>query len=52
MMNGNSNDTENNETKITLIAKFGKERITLDGLSSQTTILHVKEMLTERTGYV
>ena len=45
-MNG---ETET-ETKISLIAKFGKERITLDGVSPQTTIGHVKEMLSERTG--
>lgn len=37
------------ELKVTLIAKFGKERIALECLSSSVTIGEVKEMLQERT---
>ena len=35
---------------IVMIAKFGKERHELPPLPPSTTILAVKEMLTERTG--
>jgi hypothetical protein len=34
---------------VTLIAKFNKERITLDGLSESMTVGQVKDMLQERT---
>ncbi len=37
-------------TGVTLIAKWGKERITLEGLNSETTIRCVKDLLSERTG--
>jgi ubiquitin-like domain-containing CTD phosphatase 1 len=36
--------------EFTLVAKWGKERITLEKLPSSTTIGQVKTMLTERTG--
>lgn len=36
-------------TSVTLIAKWGKERIELSALSPQTTIGQVKDLLTERT---
>jgi hypothetical protein len=36
--------------QVTLIAKWGKERITLSHLTPDMTIGQVKEMLTERTG--
>lgn len=39
-----------NAMGITLIAKWGKERITLEGLSGETTIGNVKNLLSERTG--
>jgi ubiquitin-like domain-containing CTD phosphatase 1 len=35
---------------VTLIAKWGKERITLDQLDRDTSIGTVKELLSERTG--
>lgn len=35
---------------VTLIAKWGKERITLEGLDGGTTIANVKDLLQERTG--
>lgn len=37
-------------TGVTLIAKWGKERITLEGLNAETTIGNVKDLLSERTG--
>ena len=37
-------------TGVTLIAKWGKERITLEGLNTDTTIGNVKDLLSERTG--
>ena len=40
------NDTQ----KVTMIAKWGKERITLPQLSKDTTIEHVKSLLSEKTG--
>ena len=45
-------DTLNTQinTGVTLIAKWGKERITLDGLNTDTTIGNVKDLLSERTG--
>ena len=36
--------------KITLIAKWGKERITLEQLDARTTIEKVKDLLSEQTG--
>lgn len=42
-------DDEEPFKTVTLIAKFKKEQITLDGLPPSTTILQVKEMLRERT---
>jgi ubiquitin-like domain-containing CTD phosphatase 1 len=36
--------------RITLIAKWGKERITLEELDERTSIGKVKELLSERTG--
>eukprot|EP00568_Trieres_chinensis_P019134 CAMPEP_0183324820 /NCGR_PEP_ID=MMETSP0160_2-20130417/78035_1 /TAXON_ID=2839 ORGANISM="Odontella Sinensis, Strain Grunow 1884" /NCGR_SAMPLE_ID=MMETSP0160_2 /ASSEMBLY_ACC=CAM_ASM_000250 /LENGTH=388 /DNA_ID=CAMNT_0025492489 /DNA_START=11 /DNA_END=1177 /DNA_ORIENTATION=- len=44
---------EENESKfppVTLVAKFGKEKIELSSLPPSTTIGQVKTMLTERTG--
>ena len=35
---------------VTLIAKWGKERIVLEGLNGETTIENVKELLEDRTG--
>lgn len=35
---------------VTLIAKWGKERVTLDQLDSETTLGKVKDLLFERTG--
>ena len=35
---------------VTLVAKWGKERITLDQLDKETTIGAVKDLLSERTG--
>lgn len=47
----NSNVTERSESgNITLIAKWGKERITLEDLSEDTTIGDVKDLLSEQTG--
>ena len=45
-------DTRNTQinTGVTLIAKWGKERITLEGLNTDTTIGNVKDLLSERTG--
>jgi hypothetical protein len=41
---------ENQEQKITLVAKFGKERITLEDVTKETTIGQVKDLLSEQTG--
>jgi ubiquitin-like domain-containing CTD phosphatase 1 len=35
---------------ITLVAKWGKERISIDSLDENTTIGQVKDLLSERTG--
>jgi ubiquitin-like domain-containing CTD phosphatase 1 len=35
---------------VTMIAKWGKERVTLDQLDSETTIGTLKDLLSERTG--
>lgn len=37
-------------TGVTLVAKWGKEKITLEGLNTETTIGNVKDLLSERTG--
>lgn len=37
------------EAAVTLVAKFGKERITLDDLDASVTVGEVKEMLQEQT---
>lgn len=37
-------------TGVTLIAKWGKERITLEGLNAETTVGDVKKILSQRTG--
>lgn len=44
-------DINNNNSRrvVTLVAKFGKDKITLDGVDEDTTIGTVKEMLQERT---
>jgi ubiquitin-like domain-containing CTD phosphatase 1 len=58
--NNNSNDDDDDDDAmdvahvhdfktITLIAKFAKDRITLDGLPPSTTIGQVKEMIREQT---
>ena len=39
-----------NDKGVTLIAKWGKERITLEGLNAETTVGKVKDLLSERTG--
>ena len=44
-----SNDSNNDTTVVTLIAKWGKERITLEDLAGDVSIAEVKEMLFERT---
>jgi len=41
---------ETTNTGVTLVAKWGKERITLEGLKAETTIGNVKDLLLERTG--
>mmetsp|Transcript_24791 Transcript_24791/g.36052 ORF Transcript_24791/g.36052 Transcript_24791/m.36052 type:complete len:179 (+) Transcript_24791:142-678(+) len=41
---------EQQQPSVTLVAKWGKERIELSSLSPSTTIGEVKTMLTERTG--
>jgi ubiquitin-like domain-containing CTD phosphatase 1 len=43
-------DTAEDKVPVTLIAKFGKERITLDELDTTTTIGKVKELLSSKTG--
>jgi len=43
-------DTSNSLSCITLIAKWGKEKVVLEGLTGELTIGCVKEMLTDRTG--
>mmetsp|Transcript_35209 Transcript_35209/g.105168 ORF Transcript_35209/g.105168 Transcript_35209/m.105168 type:complete len:376 (-) Transcript_35209:252-1379(-) len=45
-----SQPEEEVEARVTLVAKFGKEKIELAALSPATTIGEVKSMLTERTG--
>lgn len=42
-------DEKEEFTTVTLVAKFAKERITLDGLPPSTTIGQVKEMIHEQT---
>lgn len=42
-------DDDSDFKTVTLIAKFGKDRLTLDGLPESTTIFQVKEMLHEET---
>jgi ubiquitin-like domain-containing CTD phosphatase 1 len=42
-------DCETKEGGVTLVAKWGKERITLDELPPATTIAEVKLMLSEQT---
>ena len=41
--------TESNPCAITLIAKWGKEKIELNDLSPTTNIAQVKDMLSEKT---
>ena len=43
-------DMDAASSSITLIAKWGKERITLDQLDKSITIAAVKDRLAERTG--
>lgn len=43
-------DTAEEKVPVTLIAKFGKERITLEELDTTTTIGEVKELLSSKTG--
>jgi ubiquitin-like domain-containing CTD phosphatase 1 len=45
-----SSSTAASSTSITLVAKWGKERIELASLTPETTIGAVKEMLQQRTG--
>jgi ubiquitin-like domain-containing CTD phosphatase 1 len=47
---GDAAATNLTSTGVTLIAKWGKERITLEGLNVETTIGNVKDLLSERTG--
>lgn len=42
-------DMSSSESKVTMVAKFGKEKITLSDLSSTTTIGEVKTMLQSHT---
>lgn len=37
------------QTSVTLVAKWGKERITMENLSPSTTLGQVKEIITEKT---
>jgi hypothetical protein len=43
-------DYTSEDKGITLIAKWGKERITLDQIDKETSIESVKAMLEDRTG--
>ena len=45
-----SMNISNYHAGVTLIAKWGKERITLEGLNAETTVGKVKDLLSERTG--
>ena len=44
-----ADDMSSSESKVTMVAKFGKEKITLSDLSSTSTIGDVKTMLQSHT---
>ena len=50
MSGDNNNDNGPQTATITMVAKYGKEKISLSNLSPSTTIAAVKERLCEKTG--